>query len=165
MLLQLYRALVRPHLEYCVQFGSLYLMKDVLALEGVQRRFTKLLPGMVGLTYEERLSRLGLYSLDFRQMRGDLTETYKILMGLDRVDAERMFPMVGKSRTRGHSLRIQGRPFRAEVRRHFFTQRVVSLWNSLPQEVADAKTLNAFKRQLDIALGANGIKGYGKKQD
>eukprot|EP00061_Rhincodon_typus_P006869 g27946.t1 len=44
------------------------------------------------------------------------------------------------------------------MRRHFFTQRVVSLWNSLPQEVVDAKTLNIFKRRLDIALGANGIK-------
>ena len=40
---------------------------------------------------------------------------------------------------------------------------MVSLQNSLPQEVVDAKTLNAFKRQLDIALGANGIKGFGEK--
>ena len=63
----------------------------------------------------------------------------------------------------GHSLRILDRAFRTEMRRHFFTQRVVSLWNSLPQEVADAKTLKVFKRQLDIALGANGIKGYGEK--
>ena len=96
-------------------------------------------------------------------MRGDLRETYKILTGLDQVDAGRMFPIVGDSRTRGHCLRIQGRPFRREVRRHFFTQRVVSLWNSLPQEVVDAKTLNVFKRRLDIVLGANGIKAYGEK--
>ena len=108
--------------------------------------------------YKERLTRLGLFSLEFRRMRGNLIETHKPLTGLDRVDAGRIFPMVGESRTRGHSLRIQGWPFRMEVRRHFFTQRVVSLWNSLPQE-----TLNVFKRQLDIALGANGIKGYGEK--
>ena len=76
---------------------------------------------------------------------GGISETYKILTGLDRVDAGRIFPMVGESRTRGHSLRIQGRPFRMVVRRQFFTQRVVSLWNSLPQEVVDAKTLNVFK--------------------
>ena len=70
---------------------------------------------------------------------------------------------MGESRTRDHSLTIRDRPFRTEVRRHFFTQRVVSLCNSLPQEVVDAKTLNVFKRQLEIALGANGIKGYGEK--
>jgi len=71
--------------------------------------------------------------------------------------------MVGVSRTRAHSLRIQGRPFRTEMRRYFFTQRVASLWNSLPQEVVDAKTLNVFKRWLNIALGVNGVKGYGEK--
>ena len=48
-------------------------------MEGVQRRFTRLIPGMSGLSYKERLSRLGLYSLKFRRVRGDLTETYKIL--------------------------------------------------------------------------------------
>ena len=68
-------------------------------------------------------------------MRGDLTETYKILTGLDRVNSERMFPMVGESRARGHSLKIRGKPFRIEVRRNFFTQRVVNVWNSVPQKV------------------------------
>ena len=96
--------------------------------------------------YEERLTRLGLFSLEFRRMRGDLIEPYKILTGRDRVGAGRMFSIVGESRTRGHSLRIQGRPFRTEMRRPFFTQRVVSLWSSLPQEVVDVKTLNVFKR-------------------
>ena len=50
VLLQLYRALVKPHLEYCVQFWSPFLRKDVLALEGVQRGFTRLIPGMAGLS-------------------------------------------------------------------------------------------------------------------
>ena len=53
VLLQLYRALVRPHLEYCVQFWSPNLRKDILAIEGVQRRFTRLIPGMAGLSYAE----------------------------------------------------------------------------------------------------------------
>ena len=90
-------------------------------------------------------------------MRGDLIETYKILTGLDRVDSERLFPMVGESKKRSHSLRIRGKPFRTEMRRNFFTQRVVNLWNSPPQNVVEANTLSV----LDIALGAKGIKGYG----
>ena len=79
-----------------MQFWSPYLRKDVLAIEGAQRRFTRLIPGMAGLSYEERLSGLGLYSLEFRRVRGDLIETYKILTGLDKIDSERMFPMVGR---------------------------------------------------------------------
>ena len=111
VLLQLYRVLVRPHLEYCVQFWSPNLRKDILAIEGVQRRFTRLIPGMSGLSYEERLDRLGLYSLEFRRLRGDLIETYKILKGLDRLDAGRLFPMLGKSRTRGPQFKDKGEIF------------------------------------------------------
>eukprot|EP00061_Rhincodon_typus_P001301 g14339.t1 len=48
------------------------------------------------------------------------------------------------------------------MRRHFFTHRAVSLWNTLPKEVVDAK-MNVFKRRLDIAPGVNEIKGYGEK--
>ena len=74
-----------------------------------------------------------------------------------------MFPMVGESRTRGHSLRMRGKPFRTEVRRNLFTHRVVNVWNSLPQKVVEAKMLSDFKNKLDFALGAKGIEGYGGK--
>uniref|UniRef100_A0A4W3J4I1 Reverse transcriptase domain-containing protein n=1 Tax=Callorhinchus milii TaxID=7868 RepID=A0A4W3J4I1_CALMI len=111
VLLQVYKALVRPHLEYYVQFWSPCLRKDILALEGVQHRFTRLVPGIRGLTHEDRLNKLGLYSLEYRRIRGDLTETYKILMGLDRVDSVRLFPLVGESITRGHSLKMKGQLF------------------------------------------------------
>ena len=78
-----------------MQFWCPYLRKVVLAIERVQQRFIRLIPGMAELSYEERLNRLGLYSLEFRRVRGDLIETYKIPTGLDRLDSERMFPMVG----------------------------------------------------------------------
>ena len=74
-----------------------------------------------------------------------------------------MFPMVGESRTRGHSLGIRDKRFRTEVRRNFFTQRVVNVWNSLPQKVVEAKTFSDFKNKLATALGAKGIEGYGGK--
>ena len=64
-----------------------------------------MIPEMKSLLYEERLRTLDLYSLEFRRMRGDLLETYKILRGPDRVRMERMFPLVGKTRTRGHNLK------------------------------------------------------------
>ena len=96
-------------------------------------------------------------------MRGDLIETYTIIKGLDKLDAGKMFPMLGESRTRGHSLRIKGRSFKTEVRKNVSTQRVVSLWNSLPQRAVEAKSLDGFKREFDRALGASGVKGYGEK--
>ena len=76
-----------------------------------------------------------------------------------------MFPMVGEFRAIGHSLRIRGKPFRTEVRRNFFTQRVVNVWNSLPLKVVEAKMFSDLKKKLDIALGAKGIKGYGGKEE
>ena len=61
-----------------------------------------------GLAYEERLNRLGLYSLEFRRMRGDLIETYKIMKGIDKIEAGKLFPLADETRTRGHSLKIRG---------------------------------------------------------
>ena len=60
-------------------------------------------------------------------------------------------------------MRIRGEPFRTEVRRNFFTQRVVNVWNSLPKKAVEAKTLSDFKKKLDIARGAKGIKGNGSR--
>ena len=82
------------------------------------------------------------------------------IVSLIQIYSERMFPMLGESRTWGHSLRIRGKTFRTEVRENFFAQSVVNVWNSLPQKVVQAKTLCDFKKKLDFALRAKGIKGY-----
>ena len=76
VLLKLYKALVRPHLEYCEQFWFPYLRKNILASEAVQRRFTRLILGIKGFSNEERLSSLSLYSLEFRRMKGGLIDIY-----------------------------------------------------------------------------------------
>ena len=66
----LYKALVRPHLEYCSLVWSPYLKKDILNIEKVQRRVTKMIPAISALTYEERLKRTGLISLELTAASG-----------------------------------------------------------------------------------------------
>ena len=68
-----------------------------------------------------------------------------------------MFPLVGESKARGHSLRIQGRSFRKELRRSFFGQRVANLWNSLPQPAVEAKSMDIFKAGIDRSLQGNRV--------
>ena len=84
-------------------------------------------------------------------------ETFKIMKGLDKIEAGKLFPLAAETRTRGHGLKIRGSRFRTELRRNFFTQRVVNLWNSLPSEAVEATPLNVSKARIDTFLNSKGI--------
>ena len=77
-----YKSMVRPHLGYCIQAWKPHLRKDVEKLEKVQRRATKMIEGLEGLGYLERLSILYLTTLETRFLRVDLIEVYRIFKGL-----------------------------------------------------------------------------------
>jgi len=91
-------------MEYCVQAGMVtHLAKDIQILENVQRTATKMLPILRKLPHESRLDRLGLTTLERRRIRGDLSETYKILTGKEKVNMEQFFEL---SNLRGHNKKL-----------------------------------------------------------
>ena len=144
----LYKSLVRPHLEYCVQlwspnprFGN---WKVILDIEHVQRKFTCLIEGIGTMTYRERLNKLSLTTLLERRVRGDLIETYKIVNGVVNygqeffqvTNAKKLIAPINKGKF-------------TQSKADFFSRRVIRYWNKLPFNVKNSPSVNCFKARLE----------------
>ena len=121
---------------------------DVTLVEKVQRRATKCVPGLKELNYEERLKSMNLPSLSYRRKRGDLIEAYKLTHGYYSTN-KNLLILDKTNRTRGHSYKVEKQRCNTSMRQHFFANRVVNQWNSLPASVVEAPSLNSFKTRLD----------------
>ena len=154
---RLYLAYVRPHLEYCVQAWGPHYQQDLDLLEAVQRRATRMIPGIRRLEYKDRLKDLGMFSLRRRYIRGDMIEVYKMFEGLDDLDINEFFEVDEDDRTRGHSRKLKVRYSRLDCRKYFFSLRAVDLWNKLGSDTVNSDSLYCFKNRLDRDMN---ILGY-----
>ena len=156
VMLNVYKTLVRPHIEYAVQVWNPAAIhgnwKQIMQLEDVQRSFTRLIDGIGIMPYEIRLQKLQLTTLLERRMRGDLIETYRIVTG--KVDyGNNMFRL-----SRGGSKIIKDK--RGD---RILNNRVANYWNKIPGSVKDAMSVVAFKGRLErhkldtIASGASSL--------
>ena len=149
-LVPLYKTFVRPKLEYAVAAWSPWMEGDREALEKVQRRMVRMISDKRGDTYEERLESVGLTSLVERRERGDAIETFKTLRGFNRVNRDNWFQFRDCDNMRATRSTVsvtddddqQQREdvlfmesVRLDTRKHFFSVRVVSKWNRIPDEV------------------------------
>ena len=114
---------------------------------------------MKGKSYEQRLKEVGLTTLEDRRVRGDMIETFKILKGFDCVDKE-MFKFVGQT----HSVNTRGSRAsdlahsrtHLDLRKYFFSNRVVNTWNGLPEDVRNSESVNEFKNSYDSFVEQRG---------
>ena len=164
LMLRIYKALVRPHLQYCVQLwnpapehGN---WSTILKIEGVQRRFTRMIDEVGLLPYSERLGVLKLTTLIERRTRGDLIEVFKSKKDLSNINGVLRFGRSGLniiSKSNG-----SGSAKLKTLKRNFINERVKSFWNQLPSAVKNSLSLNCFKSGLEdfknkcVSLGLSG---------
>ena len=158
LIIPLYKAIVRPHLEYCIQAWRPYRKKDIDTLERIQRRATKMIPELRDLSYEERLKECGLTTLETRRLRGDQIEVFKILNGYENIDRNMFFSLKKDSRTRGHEVKLVKDQCRLDIRKHSFSQRTINEWNKLSADCVTASSVNMFKNKVDTYLRRAGYK-------
>ena len=164
----LYKALVRSHLDYAAAVWSPYKQKHIEAIENVQRRATKQLPGFRDLCYSDRLKKLQLPTLSYRRHRGDMIEVYKIVHSIYDNEIPSMLQLYAdhsqRSDTRGHTFKLYQRRCITNLRKYNFSMRVVNTWNDLPEYVISAPSVNTFKNRLDECWKNQEIK-YNYKGD
>ena len=149
LLLKAFTVYVRPILEFDSPVWSPHFHQDIERLESVQRRFTKRLSGLKDYDYLTRLKMLDLETLEMRRLKADLILAYKILFGLINLNPNDFFSLPSTDNyTRGHAYRLSTSCSNSNVQLQFFSNRILNVWNNLPESTTDFTSLNNFKSSV-----------------
>ena len=145
-LLRAYKTYVRPLMEYASSIWSPTLITQIMAFEATQKRFTKRLPNLSTLTYSDRLTTLKLQPLEHRRLITDLILCYKIIHKNTSISFSDFFKFPYKTSPRGHSLHLS---IPKLTHKSSFAYRIVSTWNSLPENIVPAPTSKHCKNLIE----------------
>ena len=136
----LFKAIVRPHLEYAQSVWAPHRKKDIRTVENVLRRASKMVPGLHRLTYEERLRKLDLPTMVYRRWRGDMIEVWKVMN--QKYDARVNIKFqLRDGITRGNNKKLFKLRCRTQLRQNIFQFRVINVRNSLCRCVVEADSI------------------------
>ena len=148
-MLQLYKSIVQPHLEYVVQFWSTHLRRDIDKMERVQRKATKMIPEIQNHSYQQGLKDLELISLIQWILQGQLIEVFKYLNRFNDVSATGLFDKDFNDRTRNNGKKLIVKRFNTSGAQNFLPINIATTWNALPFDVINSRTVNTFKNRPD----------------
>jgi hypothetical protein len=142
---KLFKQYVRPHLEFATPAWSPWSTADKQVLENVQKKFVNMIVGLKTGTYEDKCKEIGLETLEERREVQDMAQTYKMIQGKERLKTQ-IFTHVDGGRTRqdADELNVKQKPARLDIRRNFFSQRIVKKLNAIPAEIKRAKNVEQF---------------------
>ena len=147
MFIHLYKALVRPHVEYASSVWSPFKLRDI-KLIGVQRTASRLSRDHRNETYKTRLTTLGLPTLQCRRNRADMSQVVIILNRYEDIDFSKFFTLSSTGLC-GHNLKLLKEKNQLLLHKQSFTQRVIDSWNNLPANVVKTPSINALKRRFN----------------
>jgi len=155
--LQLFKAYVRPLLEYSSIIWCPHSTVFCQKLERVQKRMCRMIPGIRHLSYRKQLESLDIPSLKARRLKHQLIFLFKLIRNLTTIRFHDYFSLVNDKRTRGHSHTMAIKYARHNYRLHFFNVSIIDTWNKLPQRIVDAPNLTKFKEELTSYFRENDI--------
>ena len=137
-----------PKIMHLSQAWNSWLKREINALEKLQRRYTKTIHELHGLSYKERLRRLNAFSLTNRRFYADVTFIYNYLLGHINFPAADMGLRLKSTITRANGLELEQICPSNNTFANLFRCRAVSQWNKLPVNIVSAKSINVFKYLL-----------------